>query len=207
MDITEIIKKVSNREIDLIGKSDFRSYSVLLPLLKKEGELHLLFEVRSKKLKKQPGEICFPGGKIDKNDHSAKHAAIRETCEELGISKRNINHVYPLDYILQPIEGRVIYPFVGYIDYQGEMNLNPNEVEEIFTVPLKFLLQTEPEVYTIAFQPIPEKNFPYHLIPGGKNYPWQTRTIKENFYFYQNYCIWGLTANILRHFLQIIKDE
>ena len=67
----------------------FRS-AVLIPLVQVGGEWHILFEVRSFKMRKQPGDISFPGGRIDATDQSPLAAALRETSEELGVDLEQI---------------------------------------------------------------------------------------------------------------------
>ncbi|NEU34154.1 CoA pyrophosphatase, partial [bacterium LRH843] len=62
---------------------EFLQFAVLVPLVQKQDELHVLFEVRAHHLRRQPGEICFPGGKIEPNDSTPQDAAVRETTEEL----------------------------------------------------------------------------------------------------------------------------
>ena len=72
----------------------------MLPLIEINNETHVLFEVRSLNLRRQPGEICFPGGKIEQDDVDQRQCAIRETSEELGIHESDIENVIPLDYML-----------------------------------------------------------------------------------------------------------
>lgn len=204
MELEQIYQKLCGRKISMIGMDQFSKYAVLIPLVKKEGELSILFEVRSYQLRRQPGEICFPGGKIDELDDDAKHTAIRETTEELGLSIENIQNVYPIDFLVNPF-GAIIYPYVGYITHPENMKINEAEVAEIFTVPISFFQHTKPAIYDIHFQIKPEKDFPFHHIIGGTNYKWQPRKMKEYFYYYENKVIWGLTARILTHFLEIIR--
>ena len=65
-------------------------YAVLLPLVKKEDGIHILFEERALTLNRQPGDICFPGGKVDFEDVNEEYTAIRETIEELGLKRDDI---------------------------------------------------------------------------------------------------------------------
>ena len=160
-------------------------------------------------LKSQPGEVCFPGGRIDETDKGPKEAAIRETVEELGIDKHLIFDVHPIDYFIQSYANRVIYPFVGIIDDKAQIDFNRAEVEEVFSVPLQYFFDVKPKVHQLSFEPVAKENddFPYHLIPGGRNYPWKMMNIKEYFYEYENYVIWGLTAKIVRHFIEILQTS
>lgn len=204
MDAENINKKIKNRVPSILGLSDFAKYAVLLPLIKKDNEWHILFEIRSFQMRRQPGEICFPGGRIDEEDKTDQMAAIRETREELGIGNEQIYDVSPLDYFVSPF-GMIIYPHIGFIKDDHLIDPNPAEVEDIFTVPLSFFLDTDPTIHYVNARIEPEKDFPLDLIPGGEDYNWRTRKIDEYFYIYEDNVIWGLTAKILAHFIEMIK--
>jgi coenzyme A diphosphatase NUDT7 len=206
MELKTILSKLNLHSPSVLGRDRISKYAVMLPLIKREDGIHVLFEVRSFELRRQPGEICFPGGRIDPKDVDEKDAAMRETCEELGIKKENILEVFPLDFMISPF-GMMVYPFAGLIKVSKPINPNPSEVSEVFTVPLTFLLQNPPAIYHINFKVVPEENFPFELIAGGENYNWRTRAADEHFYNYEGRIIWGLTARILSHFLDIIKND
>lgn len=203
MDFEQITNIFHQREPKMIRNND-RRYAILLPLIERDNELHVLFEVRAPHLKRQPNEICFPGGKIENSDLSEAYAAVRETSEELGIKPRNIIDVFPLDYVISDI---AIFPFIGKILYPEQIIVNTEEVAEIFTVPLSYLMEAPVTIHTINLKPEPAPDFPYDLIPGGKNYPWGSRKLVEPFYQYEDRVIWGLTARILHHFLETIKKN
>lgn len=204
MKIDHIQKLLENRTRKILGSENFGQFSVLLPLLEIDGETHVLFEMRSQNLRRQPGEICFPGGRIDQEDHDDRYTAIRETTEELGIPQNNIKHVLPLDYMVTAF-GTIIYPYVGFIIEPEKIKPNPSEVAEVFTVPLSYFQTTKPDCYKINFSIQPEPNFPFELIEGGENYNWTGRKVDEYFYQYEGRVIWGLTARILTHFLELVK--
>jgi coenzyme A diphosphatase NUDT7 len=206
MELKGILAKLQNRTPSILGSEDFSKYAILLPLIRKEDGIHIVFEVRSLKLRRQPGEICFPGGRIDPGDDNEKSAAIRETLEELGLNKMDISEVHPLDFLISPF-GMILYPFVGFIEGAKKIRPNPSEVEETFTVPLSFFLENNPKIFQVKLQPVPEEDFPYDLIIGGENYRWQPRQMDEYFYLYENRVIWGLTAKILSHFIDILQDN
>ncbi|MBM7703719.1 NUDIX hydrolase [Metabacillus iocasae] len=203
MDINQINQKLKSHTPRLLGMETFKRFSVLVPLIEKENDLHVLFEVRALNMRRQPGEICFPGGKVDATDPNEKYTAIRETIEELRIKQEQIKDVQPLDYMISPF-GTIIYPYVGVLQNIASFSPNPTEVEEVFTVPLNHFKQTPPERYKVQFQGKPEASFPFHLIANGEEYNWQTRAMDEYFYYYNDKVIWGLTAKILHHFLQVI---
>lgn len=198
--------KLSNRSIDFIGHEQAMKSAVILPLIEIEKEIHVLFQVRSEKLKNQPGEVGFPGGKIDPTDANAEAAAKRELCEELGLSINNFEVIAPLDVLVTPYRG-VIYPFLGVISQQSEMKLNEDEVAEVFTVPLNYFLTTEPETFEMNINIEPGLNFPLHAIANGHSYKSRKNTLMEYFYYYDRFVIWGITARILRHFLTLIQTN
>ena len=201
----KLSKFLSNKQITLGNKDEFKQSAVAVPLIEKNNKLSLIFEVRSSKLKSQPCEICFPGGRIDKTDKTPLYAAIRETTEELGIKEENIIPIGPLDLVVGSI-GALVYPFVVEIDKNSKMNYNKKEVEEIFTVPLSYLLTAIPEYAQIEYSATPVGEFPFNLLkttyPKGYN---QKIKYKATFYKYEDYVIWGLTAKILNQFINVCE--
>lgn len=206
MEASKILNKLATRTPQIMGQKQLKKSAVLLPLLNIEGETHILFEVRAMHMRSQPGDICFPGGRIDQNDKSPMNAAIRETVEELGVRTDSIQYVTPLDYIVNDSQ-RIIYPFAGKLLEPDQITPNPDEVSEVFTVPLDYFLNTEPKIHKVHFKVNPEEDFPFDLIVGGKDYKWSIGKIDELFYQYDGKVIWGLTAKILTHFIQLLKSE
>lgn len=198
-----IVKKLTNRRPGIMGEDDFFISAVLLPLIEKQSNLHVLFEVRATNLKIQPGEICFPGGRVENSERGkAQDAAVRETMEELGIKREDIQIIGPLDILPTP-QGRLVYPYVGEI-LTSKLNPNPEEVTEVFTVPVEYFLNNPPCIShsDIATQYCSE--FPFHKIPPEYRQEWQKRWSVPIYYFeYDKYFIWGMTAKILYHFLQL----
>jgi 8-oxo-dGTP pyrophosphatase MutT (NUDIX family) len=192
------------RSLFIGEETAFRS-AVLIPLVQVQGKWHILFEVRSYKLKQQPGDISFPGGRIDPSDPSPLAAALRETSEELGVNPGSITVIGELSPFVQSASF-VIYPFVAVVGYDQIIHsYNKDEVEEVFTVPVEWLLEYEPYMYLMKFEPVPPPDFPFEKIMNGTGYKWRTRSVEEWFYDYGKYTIWGLTARILKHFIEIIK--
>lgn len=205
MKLTEISNKGTGRTPSILGHEQFMKFAVLLPLVEIDNEVHILFEVRSLSLRRQPGEVCFPGGRIETGEE-AMEAAVRETSEELGIEQAEIVDVFPLDYMVSAF-GTMIYPFAGTIKNPEKIAANAAEVGEVFTVPLSFFRKNQPDSYKINYQVEPEDGFPFDLIIGGENYNWQTRKMDEYFYRFDKKVIWGLTARVLTHFIEVIELE
>ena len=106
--------KLKSRRFEIENESDYFASAVLVPLVRHNGRLGVLFEVRSAELNRQPGDICFPGGRIELDDDGPQAAAMRETQEELSLPADAIEVIGPLNYMVSPI-GVVIYPFAAYI--------------------------------------------------------------------------------------------
>jgi len=197
--------QLSESQSLFIGEETAFRSAVLIPLVQVDGEWHILFEVRSFTMRKQPGDISFPGGRIDPSDSTPLAAALRETQEELGVDPETVTHVRQLSpYIASP--AFVVYPFMAIIDYSQIIDsYNKEEVEEVFTIPLKWLLNYEPYMHLVSVEPTPSPDFPFEKIMNGAQYQWRTQSIEEWFFDYGKYTIWGLTARILKHFIEIIK--
>ena len=189
-----------------IGEETAFRAAVLLPLVQDNGEWHIVFEKRALTMRKQPGDSSFPGGRIDAEDASPMAAALRETKEELGIDPNTIQVIGKLSpYVATP--SFVVYPFVAVCDYHEIIHsYNKDEVEEVFAIPLHWLMQHEPELHRVPVQPIPLPDFPFDKIYNGENYQWSSHSQEEWFYEYKEYIVWGLTARILKYFIDIMKQ-
>ena len=88
--MTDIKDKFKNYKPYINGYKNMKRAAVLIPLVKKDNSYSILFELRSKTMKRQPGEISFPGGIIENNE-SPKEACLRETFEEIGIKEEDID--------------------------------------------------------------------------------------------------------------------
>lgn len=205
MFLDKLKHQLNQNQFQFIGEETAFRSAVLIPLVVVDGEWHVLFEVRSFTMRKQPGDISFPGGRIDATDSSPLAAAVRETSEELGVDPKTIQVVGQLSpYITS--SSFVTYPFVAIIDINQIFHgYNKEEVEEVFTVPVKWLLNYEPYMHEVSVEVVPSPDFPFDKIANGAQYQWRTRAMEEWFFDYEKYTIWGLTARILKHFIEIIK--
>jgi 8-oxo-dGTP pyrophosphatase MutT (NUDIX family) len=182
-------------------------FSVLVPLIEINNELNLIFEVRSMSIKRQPGEISFPGGQIEYGE-SSLDAAVRETYEEIGIEREHIKIITELDYVSHK-ESAIVYSYLGYNkdESYSDIKFSKDEVDELFYVPLSFFLENEPEKHYVSYYPETKENFPFHMINNGANYKWDEIKYPVYFYKYNNYIIWGLTAKITYDFIKKIKNK
>ncbi|MFV0516897.1 MAG: NUDIX hydrolase [Aminipila sp.] len=205
LDIKVIEDLFKNRKPGVIGR--YRYYSVLVPIIKKENQLFLLYEVRSDDLKRQPGEICFPGGAIEENE-SRRQCAIRETCEELGIRKKHIKVLGELD-TLYTYSNFTMYCYLGEIPYEEiyNMKLNKSEVKEIFLVPLDFILENPPFIYNVEVIPNIGADFPYNILKLNNGYNWRKGESEIPIYQFGDRIIWGLTARITHNLANILNAK
>ena len=203
MKLDDIRKKVENIKASPIETNYY--YAVLVPLVEINGELQLVFQVRSFDIDRQPGEISFPGGQVELKE-SFKEAAIRETYEEIGIEKEKIEVICELDYIVGK-SNYFIYPYLGYLHDTDvyKLNFSKDEVEELFTVPLEYFLTHQPEIHYVKYIPNIDDGFPFHMIQNGKDYKWGKIEYPVYFYKYKKYIIWGLTAKITYNFIKKLK--
>ena len=205
MDISKIRDIIEDVDVSSLGIKE--EYSVLIPLIEIDDELNIIYELRSKKMGTQPGEVSFPGGGREGNE-SYLDTAIRETCEELNINRENIEVFGEIDSLVSMV-GIKIHCFVGQIVGLNIEDIKPNEneVDHIFTIPLDFFYDNEPRIYNINFKKNLDDDFPFDLIPNGKDYNWRETKDSEVFYNHPIYNLWGFTARMTHNFINILKNN
>jgi len=129
MNLEEITNKIKNTEKYIDGWKTMKRASVAILLTEINGIPNIIFEVRGKNLREQPGDICFPGGKIDK-DETPKEAVIREIEEELGLSFKNVEIIKELDTLIR-YNGLIVHPFFGMVKDLSEIKLSENTTKHI----------------------------------------------------------------------------
>ncbi|MGM0547654.1 MAG: NUDIX hydrolase [Bacillota bacterium] len=202
--IKNIKNKIKNR---IPGPTRIQHYfSVLIPIIEIKGKLNLIYEIRSKNLNTQPGEISFPGGRVERGEDFSQ-AAIRECSEELLIPESKIELLGESDYLITPFNF-VIYAFVAKVKLNSlvELKVNNSEVEDIFTVPLDFLVNYQVERYPTILKSEFDHNFPYNILPAGENYNPRQGSYDIYIYRYQGKVIWGITAELTKAFIDILQN-
>jgi 8-oxo-dGTP pyrophosphatase MutT (NUDIX family) len=158
--------------------------AVLIPLFLKNGSCHILFTKRTENLQHHRGEVSFPGGVRHPDDTDILQTALRETSEEVGIAPEDVDILGALDDFLT-IHNYLVTPYVGFVAAGHPLRINPAEVERIIEVPLSFLLT--PSIFQL------------------RDWTWQGRTLPLFCVDYEGDTIWGLTAAMLKQFIEIIS--
>lgn len=176
-------------------------YAVLCPLVERPDGLHLLFEVRAAQLR-QGGEVCFPGGKLEPGE-SPTAGAIRETWEELAIPSSAVTVLGTPDFICNP-RGFLLHPILGLVSPEGlsALSPSPDEVAEVFTVPLRFFRETEPELWRYPLCPKLPADFPYDALGITADYPFSQGEVEVPIWHYAGHVIWGMTARLVRELIR-----
>ena len=179
--IRQFLTQHTPRELYAPG---FTRAAVLIPLFLKNGALHVLFTRRTESVEHHKGQISFPGGAADPGDAAAIATALRETEEEIGLARASVEVLGVLDDYATP-SGYSITPVAGFVQTIPHFTPSSHEVAEVFDVPLDFFLDKNNEriVNVIRMKKMREVYF----------------------YNYGEYEIWGVTAAILRAFLETMK--
>ena len=159
--------------------------AVLVPLVERPAGLQVLLTQRASHLKNHPGQISFPGGRIESADAGPWEAALRETQEEIGLEPQFVTRAgYLQDHLV--ISGFRVTPAVGFVQPGFRLRLDETEVENVFEVPLEFVLDQRnhlPRDRSIAGHTIVTHEIPYE----GRQ-------------------IWGATASMLITFARLLRE-
>ena len=207
-DITERMHRAWGRKAPVrVDRDERRGAAVMILLVPGESGPEILFEIRAGHVA-QPGEVCFPGGAIEAGETPRK-AAVRECMEELLVKKKQLRVLSPM-HEMGAHGGRTVWSYLGELSGYGG-TFDPEEVAEVFTVPLAWFLENEPEAHVVELVQVRGEDYPYDLIPGGKSYPF--RGSKTKAYFYRvpvkgrEIIIWGMTAKLLHEFVERYRRE
>lgn len=164
-----------------------RLSSVLVLLYEESGKLYTCLTRRPSTMKHHPGQISFPGGKVEKEDVTAEMTALREANEEVGICPDDIEILGKLSDLYVEVSRFSIQPYVAWSNFKPDFVLNYGEVEQLILFPVsEFVINeviTETELETV------------------------TGNLRVKYYPYDGEIIWGATAMILSELIEILKNR
>jgi len=162
---------------------EIRPAAVLVPVVRREDALTVMFTRRTPHLQDHAGQISFPGGRVEPHDASLEATALRETEEEIGLPRAKVELLGRLsEYVT--VTGYRVTPVVGLVDAAFDLRPDPFEVAEVFEVPLAFLLDPANHVVNSVLQEGRHRR--YYAVP------------------YRHYYIWGATAGMLMNFYSFL---
>ncbi|MEX2452238.1 MAG: CoA pyrophosphatase [Rhodospirillales bacterium] len=171
---------------DIATAAPLTSAAVLIPLIERPRGLTVLFTRRTDTLSVHAGQISFPGGRVEAVDIAPEDTALRETEEEVGLTRDSIDILGRLDdYITRT--NFIIAPFVATIKSPFELTLDPREVTEAFEVPLTFFLDAANHQRHVRIEHGKERHV--YAMP------------------YQDYYIWGITAGMLFNLYEFLGER
>lgn len=177
-------RRLKTRDDEL---ASVKQSSVLL-LLYPEGEkIFTCLTRRPSTMTFHPGQISFPGGKVEKEDYSAEMAALREAREEIGIDTSSVEIIGKLSDLYVEVSRFSIQPYLAWAGEKPEFNVNTGEVEELILFPLSDFIGNE----TISEAVLDTVTGPLLI----KYYP------------FNGEIIWGATAMILSELIEILKRK
>ena len=166
------------------GPAELRPAAVLIPVVAR-ARLSVILTQRTSHLSTHAGQIAFPGGKVDDGE-SASEAALREAKEEIGLEQQFVEPIGYLDWY-RTRTGFAVSPLVALVHPGFALQANPNEVDDVFEVPLEFLLDESNHLkHCRQWQ---GHNRFYYAMPYGERY------------------IWGATAGIIKNLHQKLRHE
>ena len=171
----------------MISDVEPKPAAVLIPMLRQDGEWHLLFILRAQvEGDMHSAQVAFPGGRLDPGETTAQEAALREAREEIALDTGNIRLLGNLEDFIT-ISNYQVTPVVGVIPWPIELHPDPREVQRVFTIPLSWLVD-----------PI-NREQRERVAPDGQ-------TLKVVYFKpYDRELLWGVTARITLNFLHALQ--
>ena len=169
--LQKLILSIDQHQARTIHQPDLAQAGVLVAITD-EADPHLVLTRRAQHLNSHSGEVAFAGGKQDATDPDIIFTALREAHEEINLFPQQVKVIGPLDQVVSRF-GYVVTPIVGLIPADAEFIANPDELDAIFKVPLRFFLETQPHDY------------------------FERGNISIPSFHYDGFRIWGLTAMMI----------
>jgi 8-oxo-dGTP pyrophosphatase MutT (NUDIX family) len=159
--------------------------SVLVPIVAHPDAMTVLFTQRTSQLRSHSGQVSFPGGRAEPEDPTAEFTALREAGEEIGLKAEQVEIIGRLpDYLTRT--GYRVTPVIGLLTPPLHLAPDPREVQEVFEVPLEFLL--DPRNHQRQTREFQGRSVAFYAMAYGERY------------------IWGVTAGILINFYRQLAD-
>jgi 8-oxo-dGTP pyrophosphatase MutT (NUDIX family) len=174
-----------------VPQPDARKAGVLLLLFPADDLWHTVFIKRKMKIgvDAHSGQISLPGGKHEKNDPDLAYTAAREAEEEIGVNKHKLSMLGALSDLYIPVSNFHVHPFVGYVDYTPQFNLQDDEVDEVIPVSIEHL--RDPKIRQTVNITTPSglelQDVPYFDLSGK--------------------ILWGATAMIINEFIEMLEGH
>lgn len=178
------VERVANHTPERITDEQHQA-AVIVPILSRNSDPHLLFTKRADHLGEHPGQMSFPGGGREPRDTSIFDTAVREANEEIGLEAEEVTRIGQLDDI-RTITRYAVTPFVARIPNR-EYHPDHREVAEIAVLPVAGL--TDYSNYENE-----RRDHPHY------------GDIVIHFFHVNDYTVWGATARILVQFLELTTD-
>jgi len=171
--------------------------AVLVPFLRITDGWHLLFTRRTDKLPEHSGQVAFPGGSMDPGESSPEQTALREASEEIGLHPNKVQVIGRLRSIIT-ITNYQVTPIVGIIPWPYPIQLEREEVQRVFTIPLTWLAQPDNREIRQHTRLLPQTGHE----SGGE----RESVTMPAIYFkkYDGELLWGVTAQIVVSLLDIL---
>lgn len=182
-----ILRVLQSRDPRHAAPAGYRRAAVLLPLYETATGPHLILTKRTDRVPTHKGQISLPGGGFHDADGDLRVTALRETEEEIGLHPRDVEVVGALDDTVTAASAHVVRPFVGFVPYPYPYRLDPFEIERLIHLPLLPLLGGAP-----FREEIWDRDGTPHTV---------------YFYDYAGQTVWGLTARILKQFVELVGDR
>lgn len=179
------VERAVKRPRNVLDRADLTEAAVLVPIVFRKGEPHLIVTRRTMNVATHKGQISFPGGVREPIDAGPIDTALRESEEEIGLDPEAVTVIGLLDDFVTS-SGFAVTPVVGLVDSGTRCAADPVEVAEIIEAP--FARLSDPACHEIRT-----------VDQGGLSY-------SSHFYRVGNHTIWGATAGIIYRFLKALAE-
>ena len=179
-----IREKLSGRKRRIIPRENLRESAVLVPLCWNDGNPQIVVTKRSMDVEHHKGEISFPGGRVESTDKGLVQTALREADEEIGLKRQDVDVLGLLDDHIS-VMGYHITPVVGAIPYPYDFRIN-SESETLLLIPMRHAFSNTAWMAERSYYRGRGINIYFLEIEGG--------------------VVWGATARILKHFVDMLSN-